>query len=387
MGVQVKQWKGAWWIFINTNGQRKAKRVGAGPSGKKAAELAANQMQAQLALGNTSIFQPAPAQQAITVQDYALEWLRTHASQVCKFSTVRGYEVNLRRHVFPVLGAKSLAALERADCRTLIVACREKGLSPKSLENICRTLSSVLTQAVEDKVLAVNPAFRLGRYYRKADHPKPEIRPLTREEAAWFLAQVQEYAPREYPLFLCALRTGMRLGELLGLHWGDVDFHGRFIEVRRNLVAGRLTTPKNGMTRRVDMSAQLTQVLRETLTVRKEETLRQGWKHLPDWMFCNEAGKHLDGDNLRHRVFHRVLAKAGLRRVRLHDLRHTFASLLIQQGESLAYVRDQLGHASIQLTVDTYGHLIPGANRQAVDKLDDATPAQPAKEKGLRQAP
>jgi integrase len=69
----------------------------------------------------------------------------------------------------------------------------------------------------------------------------------------------------------------------------------------------------------------------------------------------------------------------------LHDLRHTFASLLIQQGESLAYVRDQLGHASIQLTVDTYGHLIPGANRQAVDKLDDATPTQLAKEQGLRE--
>jgi integrase len=237
---------------------------------------------------------------------------------------------------------------------------------------------------VEDELLAVNPAFRLGRYYRKADHPKPEIRPLTREEAAWFLAQVREHAPREYPLFLCALRTGMRLGELLGLHWGDVDFHGRFIEVRHNLVAGRLTTPKNGKTRRVDMSAQLTQVLRETLTTRKEETLQRGWKHLPAWVFCNEAGKPLDGDNLRHRTFHRVLAKAGMRRIRLHDLRHTFASLLIQQGESLAYVRDQLGHASIQLTVDTYGHLIPGANRQAVDRLDDANPRATGKRTGAK---
>ena len=154
----------------------------------------------------------------------------------------------MRCHVFPVLGKKPLAAIERADCRALIAAYREKGLSPKSLENICRTVSSVLTQAVEDELLAVNPAFRLGRYYRKADHPKPEIRPLTREE----------------------------------------------------------------------------------------EALRRGWKHLPAWVFCNETGKPLDGDNLRHRIFHRVLAKAGLRCIRLHDLRHTFASLLIQQGESLA---------------------------------------------------
>ena len=96
---------------------------------------------------------------------------------------------------------------------------------------------------------------------------------------------------------------------------------------------------------------------------------------MPEWVFCNETGGPVDGDNLRHRVFYPLLGRAGLRRIRFHDLRHTFASLLIQNGESLAYVRDQLGHASIQLTVDTYGHLVPGANRQAVDRLDDVPDA------------
>ena len=163
----------------------------------------------------------------------------------------------------------------------------------------------------------------------------------------------------------------MRLGELLGLQWGDVDFHGRFIEVRHNLVARRITTPKNGKTRRVDMSTQLADTLRTLLTTRKAEALRNGWGQVPEWVFCSETGGHLDGDNLRHRVFYRLLTKAELRRIRVHDLRHSFASMLIQNGESLAYVRDQLGHASIQLTVDTYGHLVPGANRQAVDRLDD----------------
>jgi integrase len=75
--------------------------------------------------------------------------------------------------------------------------------------------------------------------------------------------------------------------------------------------------------------------------------------------------------NLRPRVFHAALEKAGLRRIRIHDLRHTFASLLLQNGESIVYVKDQLGHGSISITVDTYGHLVPGANRQAVDRLDD----------------
>jgi integrase len=81
-------------------------------------------------------------------------------------------------------------------------------------------------------------------------------------------------------------------------------------------------------------------------------------------------GGPIDGDNLRHRAFYRLLQKVGLRRIRFHDLRHTFASLLIAQGESLAYVKDQLGHSSIKLTVDTYGHLIPGSNRQAVETLE-----------------
>lgn len=79
----------------------------------------------------------------------------------------------------------------------------------------------------------------------------------------------------------------------------------------------------------------------------------------------------VDGDNLRHRVHRGILKKVGLRHVRLHDLRHSYASLLIQNGESLPYVKEQLGHHSIQITVDTYGHLVPGGNRAAVDRLDD----------------
>ena len=133
------------------------------------------------------------------------------------------------------------------------------------------------------------------------------------------------------------------------------------------------------------MSAQLAETLKTLLTSRKAETLRKGWPQVPDWVFCNEEGGPLDGDNLRHRVFYKTLAKADLRRVRFHDLRHTFASLLLQQGESPAYVKEQMGHSSIQVTVDIYGHLIPGANRQAVDRLDDATgrnPGATAKEEG-----
>jgi len=378
MAVKVRERKGAWWVVIDHKGRRKSKRVGVGKEGKRAAHTAAEKIQAKLALGDTDLLNEGTANPPVTFERYAMRWLETHAGQACKFSTARIYGANLKRHVFPILGGKPVSTLCRTDCRALIAACREKGLSPKTLENISHTISSVLTQAVEDELLPANPALRLGRYYRNGDHPRAEIHPLTREEVALFLETAKQHAPGEHPLFLCALRTGMRLGELLGLQWGDVDFHGRFIEVRRNRVAGRVTTPKNGKTRRVDMSDQLAGALRALLTARKAETLRSGWGQVPEWVFCNESGGPLDGDNLRHRVFYKLLAKAGLRRIRFHDLRHTYASLLIAQGESLAYVRDQLGHASIQLTVDTYGHLVPGANRQAVNRLDDATIRNPA---------
>jgi len=134
------------------------------------------------------------------------------------------------------------------------------------------------------------------------------------------------------------------------------------------------------------MSIQLTETLRTLLTARKAEALKKGWGTVPDWVFCNEDGRPLDGDNLRHRVFYKILAKAGLRRVRFHDMRHTSASLLLQQNESPAYVKEQLGHASIQVTVDVYGHLIPGANRQAVDRLDDATIRHPGATESIQNA-
>jgi integrase len=92
---------------------------------------------------------------------------------------------------------------------------------------------------------------------------------------------------------------------------------------------------------------------------------------VPAWVFCSSTGTLLNGSHLLNRVLRPACVRAGLRLIRIHDLRHTYASLLIQQGESLTYVKEQLEHHSIQMTVDIYGHLVPGSNRQAVDRLDD----------------
>lgn len=119
------------------------------------------------------------------------------------------------------------------------------------------------------------------------------------------------------------------------------------------------------------VSLQLASSLKDLLRARKEETLKKGWWEVPQWVFCDQNGNALDGNNLRKRVFQKTLTEAKLRKIRIHDLRHTFATHLIQNKESLAYVQQQLGHHSIQVTVDIYGHLVPGGNKRAVDRLDD----------------
>jgi integrase len=107
------------------------------------------------------------------------------------------------------------------------------------------------------------------------------------------------------------------------------------------------------------------------LSSAKTEALKRGWAELPEWVFCSEAGTPLDTANVR-RVFVRLLKRAKLPlHFTPHSLRHTFASLLLQQGESPAYVQRQLGHAGIKLTVDTYGKWLPMGNKAAVDRLDE----------------
>ena len=383
MGVTAREWKGAWWVFVNHQGQRKAKRVGVGEDGKKAARQVAQQLQARLALGQPA-FQEGKA--GVKLEEYAETWLeRIQHSR--KHTTHDGYRKMLDRDILPHLRGADLKDITREKVKALAFEGLKKEQSPKTVQNIVRCLSSLLSHAVEDGLLIVNPALRPGKFLPKISKRR-SINPLTREDVATFLKTVKAKASRYFPLFLCAVRTGLRMGELLALQWEDLDFHGRFIQVSRSYTHWRITTPKSGESRRVDMSLELTQTLKDLLLERQVEARANGTE-APRWVFCNENGGLLHPHNLRDRVFYGLLKKAGLRQVRFHDLRHTFASLLLQQGESPVYVKEQMGHSSIQVTVDLYGYLIPGGNKQAVDRLDQpvnvvaapqpsATQAQPA---------
>jgi len=166
---------------------------------------------------------------------------------------------------------------------------------------------------------------------------------MTRDQLGAFLAAARNaptaYERRYYPLFLLLARTGMRLGEGLALQWDDVNFAEREIRVARTLSGGRMEKPKSGHGRTVDMSEQLARILLRLQVQRKTETLKRGWSRMPEWVFCAEAGTLPDESRVR-KVMRKTLKAARLPlHFSPHCVRHTFASLLLQQGESPAYVQ------------------------------------------------
>jgi integrase len=380
MGVKVRKRGAKWYVLVDYHGRRKSKCVGS----REAAEQVRRQVEAKLALGDLSVLN-APDDKKPTFNNYADGWLKNYAQIECKTSTAQGYEGVLEQYLRPRFGKKILDEIRRDDVRALINDLISKDLSRNTIRNALCVIRGLFNYAIEEGLIESNPASRLGRFTRSAKNPEAKGIALTSLEVRQFLEAAQEIFPDYHPLFLTAVRGGLRRGELVSVQWGDVQLgtddndSERFILVQHNYVRREHTTTKSKKSRRVDLSRELRRVLVELRDKRLLEAYLKGKNDISDELvFRSPDGVILDQDNLYHRIFLPVLAKAGIRRIRLHDLRHTFGSLLLQNGASIVYVKEPMGHSSIQVTVDTYGHLIPGANVCFVDRLD-AVPAEEAK--------
>ena len=318
MGVIVKQRpdKPGWWVFVNYQGKRTKKFFG---TNKRLAHEFADKVQAKIKLGEVGLVQKA----GVKLAHYSKTWLE-RIQQTRKFSTHQDYEKMLKRDILPLFGDLDLQDISRERVKSLAFAGLKKGQSPKTVQNLIRGLSSLLSHAVEDGLLAVNHALKPGKFLPKVSKRR-KINPFTSSEVETFLTATRQLAPNLYPLFLCAVRTGLRQGELLALQWADIDFHGGFIDVQRTYARRRLGTPKSGESRRVDMSDGLARALKNLQVERQLAAVANGWIEMPSWVFCSETGGLLDPDNVRKRAFYAVLKLAGIRRIRFHDLRHTFA--------------------------------------------------------------
>ena len=390
MGVRVrqKQQGGPWWVFVTHQGRRTSRQIG----DKKAAQTVAAKIQAKLALGEFEFGEPdrtKPTQ----FQKYAEEWLERYAKRHCRPATYEGYSRLLRQRVFPLFGNTPFDAVTRRDIEALANHMADRGLSKSTIRFCVGAVRGIYNDAIDHGAVLTNPAARPGKFLKDKTDRRLNIVPLTPQEVTRLLAAaeaidreralrpVKEVSPSFSLFLLTAVRTGLRLGELMGLQWGDLDFNGRFIEVKRQWNRAAYSPTKSGRMRRVDMSRQLCEALRQAMDSRRVELAIQGREIDPNEpVFRSGAGGPLQESNVRRRLLAPCLERAGIRQIHPHVLRHTFASLLLSNGEPITYVKEQLGHASIQLTVDTYGHLIPGANKAAVDKLDAApicTPGAP----------
>ena len=378
MGVTVRQkvpGKGnPWWVFVANNNKRTSRMVG----DKKAAEDVASKIRAKLQLGDFDLKGKENTQEP-TFKEYADAWITRTVPAGCKRSTVRGYDDLLRIHVLPVFGALRLNEISKGKIKDFLASKVIDGFSTSSVMHMKNVISGVLNQAVDAEVIQSNLSLGIGkRIAQKATNGEAEngngnetADPLTREEAKLLLDTAMTYFAKYYALFLLLLRTGVRIGEALGLKWADIDFNGRFIHIRRALSRMRIETPKSGKTRRVDMSPQLAETLAVYRTACKRKGVALGLGDMPEYVFTNEKGGFINPDNWRRRVFNKALEKSGIRRVRVHDLRHTYATLRLSKGDNITDVSKQLGHHSVKLTLDIYNHWLPGGKKSEVDALDD----------------
>lgn len=331
------------------DGRQKWERVGAN---KKEAERV---LAARMAAVNGGTYREL---REATFEQFATKWLIEYAEPRVKPSTLDGYQRYLEGHVVPAFGAIPLTRLTTGHIQDFVSGLQARGLSPKSINNYLVPLKLMLKHAVRWGYLASNPADGVER----ARVTPKEMQALTPEQVRALLAVV---APEDSLFFTTAVMTGLRRGELLGLQWRDVDFDARQLRVARSVWRGEFISPKSKRsTRRVDLTPSLLEAFAGARPLGRIEDTGTSL------IFPGPNGRPLDPDNLVKRRFLPALERAGVPRIRFHDLRHTYASLLIAAGEHPKYVQAQLGHASIQTTLDRYGHLLPGAYSHGGARLE-----------------
>jgi len=367
MGVKIREKKpGEWWLFINHGGKRTSRKVGS----QEAAERARKEIEARLTLKQFEVEAPKHLEERpMTYEEYATLWVEGQIKPLRRESTYTRYRGALKKHIFPAIGNISLGEVDRADIKKFLLAYYKKSGSKKAVTLMRDICNGPFAAAVDDGLISVSPVTgTLGRLNIKPNQ-NPSADPLTAEETALFMETCMKHHSEHYPLFLTLFRTGLRVGEVLALRWSDVDWYGRFIQVSRSYRRQQFSGTKTGKTRRVDMSEQVVEALQNLYTRRKRETLAAGTQEVDGIIFHNGKGEPRGQNSVRY-IYKGILRKAGLRAIRVHDTRHSYASQLLSDGISPVYVKEQLGHHSIEITVDTYGHWLPSGNQEAVNRLD-----------------
>ena len=309
----------------------------------------------------------------LTIADLINQWMQGYVKTKCSIRTLDAIQSIAKHHLIPELGHIQLKKLQPSVIQTYYSQACEK-LATRSVHYHHRILKQALKYAVRQGYLGHNPCDLV-------DPPSPKGKPmrtLTQSEVTDLL--IAANGNSHYPIIYMAVSTGLRQAELLALRWRDIDIVSRLISVNRVLYKRRgicqFNEPKTSHSRRrVSMTSKLAEFL-AGYRLERERLYHQIGKtiNLDDLVFANHEGKPIDPGVLSHN-FGKVAKKAGLQGVRFHDLRHTFASLMLLSGAKPKVISEALGHASVAFTMDVYSHIIEGMQSEAMALLDEVLPA------------
>jgi integrase len=308
----------------------------------------------------------------ITVAEWFDLWTSEYLGSV-KEATKAQYDYQKRIHIVPELGRIQLQKLTAPMIQRFYNKKLESGLSAKSIKNLHGILHRSLNQAVLCQYLKVNPslACQLPRVEKK------EMKTITGDDLKAFLAEIKG-KPYEDELYF-AIFTGLREAEIVGLSWDCVDFDKQIIRVVKQLKRERkfsgnneyvFDTLKNGKTRVVSPAPAVFTLLRKVKTRQAEYRLKAGENYQNEYnlVFTDELGHHISTSTMYHAFKSRVAA-IGLPDVRFHDLRHSFATISIENGDDIKTVSENLGHATVAFTLDVYGHVTDKMRKDSADRM------------------
>lgn len=309
----------------------------------------------------------------MTVGEWLDMWLQIYARRSVKRDTLVRYEGDIRLHIKPVIGHIQLSKLTTAAAQAVVNLCVDGGLSQKSAANCRGVLLTSLNCAVDNKLIAENPVEKTS--VPVSEEPKTEMRPLKDNEVPIFLQLI--HGQRFELFYIFALFTGARFSEILGLSWDCIDFEHSRITLYRQLCRPRkageqhyFSTLKSKQKRSFVVAQQVMNALREQRRRQAERRLIVGesWNNPYNLVFTNDLGGHLALFTV-YKDFKKIVRRMGLDMVRFHDLRHTYATLSLQNGVNYKTLSHNLGHRTVAFTMDVYGHVSETMEQEAADKM------------------
>ena len=300
----------------------------------------------------------------LTVEHFLDRWLEDGARPSVRQTTLENYRSVIRNHIVPGLGSERLSGLSPLKIQEFYSTMQKTGVSPRMRQLVHAVLHRALGQAVRWNVISQNPAANVVR----PKVPRHEVNALSPAQSRRLL-EVAKGGPYE-ALYVLALTTGLRQGELFGLRWKDVNLRQRSISVQRAIVEvnGRIqvSEPKSAKGRR---RVELSKLALDAIRAHRKQL--RATPHPEAWVFSDSKGGPIRKNNFTRRFWWPLRERAGLAGVRFHDLRHTAASLLLSTGVHPKVVQERLGHSSVVLTLDVYSHVLGSLQRDAADRIDE----------------